>query len=229
MLAAPNTAEHIQSIIPETANVLVNFSEKSLSEESLASRRHWIFDMDGTLTIAIHDFDDIRSQLNLPTGEPILEAIARLPEAEARATHQKLDEIELEIASHAQAQPGAKEVLEHLRATGRKSAILTRNGKIIANDTLKAAGLDGYFTSDTIISRDCCAAKPLPDGVLKLMQQWQAEPDDTVMVGDYLYDLKAGKDAGAATVHLDVNSHFAWPELTSIGISHLNLLLNILK
>lgn len=185
--------------------------------------------MDGTLTIAIHNFDDIRSELNLPAGEPILEAIARLPEAEARATHQKLDEIELEIASHAVAQPGAKDLLEQLQSSGRKTAILTRNGKIIANDTLKAAGLDGYFSSDTIVSRDCCAAKPLPDGVIKLMQQWQAEPSDTVMVGDYLYDLKAGKDAGAATVHLDVNGNFLWPELTSTGVSNLNQLLDILS
>ena len=29
---------------------------------NLADRRYWIFDMDGTLTVAIHDFDAIRER-----------------------------------------------------------------------------------------------------------------------------------------------------------------------
>ena len=48
------------------------------------------------------------------------------------------------------------------------------------------------------------------------------------MTGDYLYDLKAGLDAGTATVHLDVNGEFAWPELTTAGVTSLQSLIHLL-
>ena len=80
--------------------------------------------MDGTLTLAIHDFDQIRTQLGLPVGEPILEAIARLPADKARATHQRLDEIEFEIADQATPQPGARELLDELSAKGHNIGCL---------------------------------------------------------------------------------------------------------
>ena len=41
----------------------------------LDQRNHWIFDMDGTLTISTHDFDYMRKELGLGVDEPILEAL----------------------------------------------------------------------------------------------------------------------------------------------------------
>ena len=54
--------------------------------------------MDGTLTHAIHDFDAIRSELGLPQGKPILEAIASLPAKDAADVAARLDTLEYEIA-----------------------------------------------------------------------------------------------------------------------------------
>ncbi|MBP42781.1 MAG: HAD family hydrolase, partial [Deltaproteobacteria bacterium] len=39
---------------------------------SLLKRKHWIFDLDGTLTVAVHDFDAIRKELGIPAGLPII-------------------------------------------------------------------------------------------------------------------------------------------------------------
>ncbi|HEY5959038.1 MAG TPA: hypothetical protein VIV60_20905, partial [Polyangiaceae bacterium] len=64
---------------------------------ALRHRKSFIFDMDGTLTLAVHDFDAIRRQLDLPPGVPILEALAQLSEVEARPKWQLLDAIELEL------------------------------------------------------------------------------------------------------------------------------------
>ncbi|MEY4949417.1 MAG: hypothetical protein RL698_1628, partial [Pseudomonadota bacterium] len=50
-----------------------------MSIARIRGARHWIFDLDGTLTVAMHDFDAIRTALDLPTGRPILEALAELP------------------------------------------------------------------------------------------------------------------------------------------------------
>ncbi len=49
--------------------------------------RHWVFDMDGTLTIAVHDFLYIRRMLEIPTHADILGHLASLPSAEAVQKH----------------------------------------------------------------------------------------------------------------------------------------------
>ena len=46
----------------------------------LDDRDCWVFDLDGTLTIANHDFDAIRAELGIPEGHLILEYQATLPE-----------------------------------------------------------------------------------------------------------------------------------------------------
>lgn len=53
----------------------------------LADIRHWVFDMDGTLTRAVHDFPAIRRALDIPEQDDILLHLAALPEAEAAAKH----------------------------------------------------------------------------------------------------------------------------------------------
>ncbi len=183
--------------------------------------------MDGTLTHAIHDFDKIRQQLELPEGRPILESIAQLPVAQSAEITQKLDDLEFEIANQATAQPYSAELLELLRARGHSVGIVTRNGHGIALATLKACGLDEFFDAELVISRDCCEPKPSPAGVNLLLNRLSASASDAVMVGDYLFDLEAGKNAGTATVHLDVQVNFFWPEYTDYKVTSLEPLVAI--
>lgn len=193
-----------------------------MEQKTLEHHGHWLFDMDGTLTIAMHDFDAMRAALGLPVGVPILEALARLPESVAREKHQQLDDMELDMASAARPQPGAVDLLQSLSDKGARLGIVTRNGKTIAERTLQACGLDVFFNTDTVISRDCCVAKPDPAGVKLMLDRWSATANDTVMVGDYRFDLEAGRGAGVTTVHLDVDGVFPWPELTDHSVSTLN-------
>jgi phosphoglycolate phosphatase-like HAD superfamily hydrolase len=74
---------------------------------------------------------------------------------------------------------------------------------------------------DHILDRDSCMPKPSPDGIIQLLQFWSAEAGDTVMVGDYLYDLEAGKAAGVATVHLDTRGDVDWSQYTDIRVENL--------
>ena len=39
---------------------------------ALSAIRHWVFDMDGTLTVAVHDFAAIRRALQIAAEEDIL-------------------------------------------------------------------------------------------------------------------------------------------------------------
>ena len=194
----------------------------------LQDRTHWIFDMDGTLTVAQHDFEAIRRELGLPEDSPILESLAQLPEAEAAPLHVQLDEIELRIAGQAQAQPGAIALLSTLQKQGKQIGILTRNTRPGADATLTASELVHFFEPAHVLSRHCCAPKPSPEGINHLLQLWDAPPEKAVMVGDYVFDLQAGRNAGTTTVHLDVTGEFAWPEQTDVQVSALEELLGLL-
>lgn len=193
--------------------------------KSLLSKKHWVFDMDGTLTIAQHDFDAIRSELGLPEGKPILESLSNLPKEESEVLTTKLDSIELEIAHQSKPAEGAKELLEYLISQGNNIGILTRNNALNIDVTLKAAGLDHYFKQDDLLSRDCITPKPEPDGILKLLKQWNATPEEGVMVGDSIHDLRAGQSAGTKTVYVDTSENFPMKKHADICIANLSCLI----
>lgn len=189
--------------------------------EPLGRRDYWIFDMDGTLTVAAHDFDAIRSTLGLPPDLPILEEIASRPPEEARALTEELDRIELEIARRSCAQDGAGELLEGLRERGHQVGILTRNSEANAVATLDACGLLGYFDESSIVGRESSAPKPSPDGVELLLRRWQAAPTRALVVGDYRYDLEAGRAAGTAAVYFDAHASRLWESLADHRVERL--------
>lgn len=182
---------------------------------------HWIFDMDGTLTVAQHDFEAIRNALGLPPNRPILESLVHMSPAEAAPIRQKLTDIELTLARQAQPQPGAIDLLSTLQTQGKSIGILTRNTKRAAYETLDACGLLDFFPPTTILSRECCAPKPSPDGIWQLLTHWQATPETAVMVGDYVFDLQSGRAAGTTTVHLDPSGEFPWQDQADVQVTSL--------
>ncbi|MEA5465652.1 HAD family hydrolase [Leptothoe sp. PORK10 BA2] len=197
--------------------------------ENLANRTCWVFDMDGTLTVSIHDFEAIRAALELPPDAPILESLRQLPPDIARVKHQQLRDIEMDFARRATAQPGAHELLELLISQGKQIAILTRNGKDIAHETLDACGLMDFFEPTLVLSRDCHAPKPEPDGILALLNTWQSAPTAAVMVGDYKFDLEAGQRAGTTTVYIDPAGEFIWSDYADYGVRSLKSIIDWLK
>jgi HAD superfamily hydrolase (TIGR01509 family) len=187
----------------------------------LVKRKHWIFDMDGTLTVAVHDFDAIRDALGLPQGRPILEQLAEMPADDAEPLRLRLDEIERELAQRAQAQAGAHELLTALKENGVELGILTRNSHDNALETFRVCGLAGFFKSECVMGRESCEVKPSADGIRKLLAVWNASPDDTVMVGDFLFDLLAGREAGTATVYVDPNGRFQYADKADVCVRDL--------
>jgi HAD superfamily hydrolase (TIGR01509 family) len=194
----------------------------------LKHRGHWIFDLDGTLTVSAHDFDHMRRELGLAPETPILEALHAMPESEAAPLWESLNELEFYYAGKASVMEGASELLQKLHENGRQLAILTRNTMPVVKHTLQACKIDHFFPLDHILDRDSCIPKPSPDGVKRLLAFWKAQAEDTVMVGDYLYDLEAGKGAGVATVHLDTRGDVDWSEYTDIRIEELGELIEYL-
>ncbi|MFJ7884334.1 HAD family hydrolase [Pseudomonas sp. NPDC096917] len=174
---------------------------------------HWVFDMDGTLTIAVHDFALIRQALHIPAEDDILTHLNGLPADEAAAKHAWLLEHERELAMASTPAPGAVELVRDLAARGYRLGVLTRNARELAYITLKAIGLDECFAPQDVLGRDNAAHKPDPDGLLQLAQAWNVAPANMVMVGDYCFDLECGRAAGSKTVLVNVPDN-PWPELT---------------
>lgn len=175
--------------------------------------QHWVFDMDGTLTIAVHDFQYIRRILEIPEQADILAHLASLPSFESEQKHAWLLAHERQLALNSQPAPGAQALVKQLHQQGRQLAILTRNAKELAQLTLEAIHLHGYFEDALILGREQATPKPDPDGLLKIASHWQVPPAQMVMVGDFSMDLKAAQAAGAYAVQVNTTENL-WPELT---------------
>lgn len=183
--------------------------------------RHWVFDMDGTLTVAKHDFMAMRQALGVRLDRPILESIAELPETEANRVRASLHEIELEVAHQSEIAEGAQLLLDQLTARQDQLGILTRNNLINTEVTLTATGLASYFPASSILGRDCAAPKPSPRGIQQLQSLWQCKLSSMAMVGDSIFDLQAGRNAGVMTIYVDPTGKFEHQDLADVCITEL--------
>ena len=182
---------------------------------SLADARHWVFDMDSTLTLAVHDFPAIKRALDIPQEDDILHHLAALPSDEAASKRAWLLDHERELAHAATPAPGARELLHMLRDRGCRLGVLTRNAHELALVTLQAVGMGDCFASEDILGRDEAPPKPDPGGLLHLADKWSIEPSELVMVGDFRFDLECAKAAGARGVLVNLPEN-PWPELTDL-------------
>jgi len=157
-----------------------------------------IFDMDGTLTEELLDFAAIRRDIGAPAGAPILEAMAAMPVGQRQRAEAILHQHEMTAAAACRLHPGAREVLAALRAGGVKTALLTRNSAACASSVLAGHKLE----LDFVATRENLPHKPHPESILHITRHLGVLPEQTLMVGDYLYDLQAAAGAGVSSALL---------------------------
>ena len=156
-----------------------------------------IFDLDGTLVDSRLDFDAMRHEMGLPTGVPILEGLASIPNGPER--DRMLDVLrthELRGADESVLFEGVIEFLSHINDRGISSAVLTRNSRETTERTLKRWGL----SFSQIVTREDAPPKPDPAGVKLIAERWSLSAHQIIVIGDYLFDLQAGKRAGMRSV-----------------------------
>lgn len=154
-----------------------------------------IFDLDGTLTVPALDFDAIRAEMGL-TNEPILEAMTRMDHAQRARAEAILDRHERQAAHDSVLQEGAADTLASLRQRGWRTAILTRNARRWVQVVLQKHNL----TVDAMRCRDDGAIKPAAAPILDLCARLGCQPTESWMVGDHLFDIRCGRQAGCTTV-----------------------------
>ncbi len=158
-----------------------------------------IFDLDGTITQPYFDFDAIRKEIGLDKNSgPILESMQKMAPQQRQRAEQILHYHEQKAVVESKLNPGARQTLSALRQAGVKIGILTRNRRSNA----EAIAVKHKLKFDAIVDRDDGPVKPDAFGVLRLCEQFGVKPEQTLVVGDYLFDLLSAKTAGAAAVLL---------------------------
>ena len=158
-----------------------------------------IFDLDGTITQPYFDFDAIREEIGLARNSgPLLESMEKM-DPQLRLKAEKILFIhEQKAVTESKLNPGAEQTLSALRAAGIHIGILTRNKRGNAYAIAKKHKLK----FDAVIGREDGPVKPDAFGVIELCRQFGVKPQETLLVGDYLFDLICAKAAGAVAVLL---------------------------
>ena len=158
-----------------------------------------IFDLDGTITQPFFDFDAIRKEMGFaPDTGPILELMEKMTPAQRAKAEEILDFHEQKAVAESTLNPGAKETLDALRKRGIRIGILTRNKK--SNVATVAEKHNLKF--DAAVGREEGPVKPDAFGVEYLCKQFKIAPAETLVVGNYLFDLLCARAAGAVAVLL---------------------------
>lgn len=156
-----------------------------------------IFDMDGTLTRPFLDFPAIRAAVGVP--EPLLEnMLAMAPGTERDRAFAILEKFEDEAAGKSELNPGARELLDFLARRSIPTGLVTRNSRRSTDLTLTRHSL----RIDYAVTRDDAPAKPRPEPLWKICERFRVLPANTLMVGDFKFDILAGRNAGTKTALL---------------------------
>ncbi len=170
-----------------------------------------IFDMDGTLTktneLIFESFNYVAEKYagkRLSPGEiialfgpPEEGGLCRVvgPDAVDKAMDDLCSYYQTNHSRLASLHAGIEDLLRFLKGRGMKLAIFTGKGKRTATITLEALKIAGYF--DLVVSgSDVVNHKPHHEGITRVIERFSLRPDDVLMVGDSVGDVKASRGAG---------------------------------
>ncbi len=174
-----------------------------------------LFDFDGTLTRpGSLDFAAIRQAIRAPDGLPILEHIATLaPGPPRNRANRILERFEREAAKRSRPNAGAEDLIVFLKSLKLKLGILTRNSRNSVRTALRNFRRVRESDFGAIVTRhDNARPKPHPDGVLLAARKLRVIPVALLVVGDYIFDVEAGRRAGARTAFLVSAATRRYPE-----------------
>ena len=156
-----------------------------------------IFDMDGTLTRPTLDFPAIRAAIGVP--EPLLENMLALPPGPERdRAFAILDRFEEEAAEASELHDDTRGVLDFLASRDLPMGLLTRNSKRSTDRVLAKHRLAFHV----VVTREDAPAKPRPEPLWMICERLGVKPAETLMVGDFKFDILAGRNAGTRTALL---------------------------
>ncbi|GAB2266717.1 hypothetical protein Dimus_001710 [Dionaea muscipula] len=183
----------------------------TVSGTSKSRLRGIVFDMDGTLTVPVIDFQEMYKAVlgeeeyfaiksRSPIGIDILQLIENWSSDERRRAYETIADFERQGLDRLQIMPGALELCGYLDSKKIRRGLITRNVKAAVDIFHQRFGM----TFSPALSREFRPYKPDPGPLLHICSTWEVQPDEVMMIGDSLKDdVVCGKRAGAFTCLLD--------------------------
>ncbi|MEM4508961.1 MAG: HAD family hydrolase [Archaeoglobaceae archaeon] len=153
------------------------------------------FDLDGTLVEFNIPFEEIRAVLGIGDRFVLESILSEKDESRKKEMLRVLEKYELESAKNARLAFYAKELLQFLREKRIPHGIITRNSKKSVEMISKKFGLEFDF----VVTREDANPKPSPEPINLVLRRFAVQPSYALFVGDFLFDLLSGKNAGVKT------------------------------
>ena len=167
----------------------------------------FLLDWDGVLADTRLDFAPLRQKYFGGRRVPLLEAVLAMAESDRAEVMAEIYRIEMEGAASATAVDGAKSLIGWLAEAKKPWAVISRNCR---DSILLAAEQCGIVLPSVTLSREDPCVKPDP-GALKLAaERLGAALTGCVMVGDFVYDLQAARNAGIPSVLVRKKTGVDW-------------------
>lgn len=190
----------------------------------------FVFDLDGTLTLPVLDFSELRRRLQCPNGVDILTFCNSKSGKDKEKAFRVVEEFEEEGRQNTKLQPGVCELLKFLTQCGLKRALITRNLQPSVDQLFDLLGdpdnYGGPFTHS--LTRDFTPTKPDPASLLYICKQWGVHPKSVVMVGDQLQDIQCGKNAGSVTILLNDSKNGDFKKQADFNVDSLDAIISLI-
>ncbi|HHY40941.1 MAG TPA: HAD-IA family hydrolase [Syntrophaceticus sp.] len=172
-----------------------------------------LFDLDGTLIDSIPlikaSFIHTFNQLGIPWGNGEVLGTIGLPLRDvakhyAPGNEERFLDVYAKYQQDVQQEmlhpfPGAIDSLIHIRKKGYLTGVVTSKRRKPTRESLNITGLNDFL--DVVVTvEDANQPKPHPDGLLNALKQLSVPPAEAVYIGDSIYDIMTGKNAGTSTI-----------------------------
>jgi HAD superfamily hydrolase (TIGR01509 family) len=179
-----------------------------------------IFDLDGTLVTSSLDFMAIKQEIGCPTGEDVLSFLQSLPEKQQNAALEVIHRHELLDAQGSDWMPGARAFVDKCAADAIPMAIVTRNSLQSSRVKIERNAIP----IDRLITRENSKPKPDPSALLHIASNFGLPTHAILMVGDYRYDLEAGRNANMPSCLIHYTTLPDYSHLADYHFQHFGLL-----
>jgi len=189
-----------------------------------------LFDLDGTLIDSAQDLiasvqfalRQVAPGREPPDGPDILALVGKPLETILRELRYPTDEVSTagfvntyrahyaaHFNDHTRLYPGVDELLDYLKVSGARLALVTTKHQTQADFTAGAFGLSRHF--DYVHGwQEGRQHKPHPEPVLAALDRLGVRPEAAIMVGDSEQDIEAARAAGVATCAVTYGFRPAW-------------------
>lgn len=165
----------VDGTIIDTELAMLNSLQRTLLEEKGLTKSH----------------EELRFILGIPGKDSLrmmnLEPVEELHEIWSAAV--------LDFSHNVTVFDGMQETLYQLQHAGRLLGIVTSKIKQSMRDEFDQFNLNDYF-NDIIDADDTVEHKPMPEPLLKSMENLGVQPHESLYIGDSIYDMKAAHAAG---------------------------------